>query len=73
MKILRQKVFTRAEREALRQIYRKTGGLRNLPNGVTSLEDAKALKKIGYSVKQRSNFSRNNARNTDSPQQHGIY
>ena len=50
MKILRQKVFTRAEREALRQIYRKTGGLRNLPNGVTSLEDAKALKNLAIQL-----------------------
>jgi len=46
MIIIRQKLFTKAEREALTQIYRKTRGLRNLPNGVTSYKDARALKDL---------------------------
>ena len=50
MVILRQKAFNRAEKEALKQIYRKTGGLRNLPNGVTNLEDAKALKDLAIQL-----------------------
>lgn len=54
MIILRQKIFTRAEKEALRQIYRKTGGLRNLPNGVTNLEDAKALKDLAIQLNSGS-------------------
>jgi hypothetical protein len=50
MIVLRQKAFNRAEKEALKQIYRKTGGLRNLPNGVTNLEDAKALKDLAIQL-----------------------
>ena len=46
MIILRQKAFTRAEKEAIKQIWRKTNGLRQLPNGITNVEDAKALKDL---------------------------
>jgi hypothetical protein len=50
----RQKAFNRAEKEALKQIYRKTGGLRNLPNGVTNLEDARALKDLAIQLNSGS-------------------
>ena len=46
MIILRQKIFTRAEREAIKQIWRKTNGLKRLPNGITNVEDARALKDL---------------------------
>ena len=46
MIVLRQKAFNRAEKEAIRQIWRKTNGLKQLPNGITSVEDAKALKHL---------------------------
>lgn len=54
MIILRDKNFTRAEKEAIRQIYRKTGGLRYLPNGVTNLKDAKALKDLAIQLNSGS-------------------
>lgn len=43
---IKSKLFTRAEKELIKQIWRKTNGLRGLPKGITSLEDARALKKL---------------------------
>ena len=43
---IKSKIFTRAEKELVKQIWRKTRGLRELPGGVTNLEDAKALKNL---------------------------
>jgi hypothetical protein len=52
MIILRQKAFTRAEREALKQLYKVTNGFRQFPGGVTSLEDARALKKLAIKLNE---------------------
>lgn len=52
MIILRQKAFTRAEREALKQLYKVTSGFRRLPNGITSLEDAKASKGLAIKLNE---------------------
>lgn len=52
MIILRQKAFTRAEREALRQLYLVSRGIRRLPGGVTNLEDAKALKELAIKLNE---------------------
>jgi hypothetical protein len=41
-----QKNFTRGEKEAIKQIWKRTNGLRSLPNGITNIEDAKALKDL---------------------------
>ena len=43
---IKSKIFTRAEKELVKQVWRKTRGLRELPGGVTNLEDAKALKNL---------------------------
>ena len=43
---IKSKIFTRAEKELMKQVWRKTRGLRELPGGVTNLEDAKALKNL---------------------------
>lgn len=43
---IKSKIFTRAEKELMKQVWRKTRGLRELPGGVTNLEDAKALKTL---------------------------
>ena len=43
---IKSKIFTRAEKELVKHIWRKTRGLRELPGGVTNLEDAKALKNL---------------------------
>ena len=52
MIILRQKAFTRAEREALKQLYKVTNGFRQFPGGITSLEDAQALKKLAIKLNE---------------------
>jgi hypothetical protein len=43
---IKSKIFTRAEKELIKQVWRKTKGLRELSSGVTNLEDAKALKNL---------------------------
>ena len=43
---IKSKIFTRAEKELIKQVWRKTKGLRELSGGVTNLEDAKALKNL---------------------------
>jgi hypothetical protein len=43
---IKSKLFTRAERKMIKQIWRKTKGLTELPKGITNLEDARALKKL---------------------------
>jgi len=52
MIILRQKAFTRTEREALKQLYKVTGGFRRFPGGVTNLEDARALKELAIKINE---------------------
>ena len=52
MIILRQKTFTRAEKEAIKQLYKVTGGFRKFPGGVTSLEDAEALKELAIKMNE---------------------
>lgn len=52
MIILRQKAFTRAEREALKQLYLVSRGIRRFPGGVTNLEDAKALKELAIKLNE---------------------
>ena len=43
-----------AEKEAIKQLYRVTGGFRRLPNGITNLDDAKALKGLAIKLNEGS-------------------
>lgn len=54
MILLRDKNFTRAEKEMLKQAYRVTGGFRRLPGkGITSVEDAEALARLNNDFTRR--------------------
>lgn len=58
MIILRQKIFTRAEREAIKQLYKVTKGYRRFPGGVSkNLEDAKALKMLAIELNKGNQMS----------------
>ena len=58
MIILRQKTFTRAEREAINQLYKVTKGYRRFPGGVSkNVEDAKSLKKLAIELNKGNQMS----------------
>ena len=51
MIILRKKAFTRAESEAINQLYKVTKGYRRFPGGVSkNVEDAKSLKMLAIEL-----------------------
>ena len=56
---LGQKIFTRADNKIIKQLYRVTNGFKSMPNGVTSLEDAKALKDLSHWLSIKNHNTKN--------------
>lgn len=59
MIILRQKAFTRADNRIIKQLYRVTKGFKSMPNGVTNLEDAKALEDLSKWLSTKNSGTKN--------------